>query len=67
MAKKLGITTDELIDKLVKSEYLKKDIGWLIFPHSYYLTEKGKNAGIEETEISFTNEDRFLYPENISF
>ncbi len=67
LAKKLGITTDELIDKLVKSEYLKKDIGWLIFPHSYYLTEKGKNAGIEETEISFTNEDRFLYPENISF
>ncbi|MCX7068200.1 MAG: phospholipase D family protein [Methylococcales bacterium] len=67
LAKKLGITIDELIDKLVTSEYLKQDMGWLIFPHSYYLTEKGKNAGIEETEISFTNEDRFIYPENIKF
>jgi hypothetical protein len=67
LAKKRGITTDEFIDKMVKSDYLIKEIGWLFFPDGYYLTEKGKSVGIEEQEDNFIHESRFLYPENIKF
>lgn len=67
LAKKLGITTNEVINKLVKSDYLKQEIGKFIFPDKYYLTEKGGRVGIEEQDTGFTHEERFLYPENIQF
>jgi hypothetical protein len=67
LAKRKGITTNEVIDKLVKSGYLKKEIGRLISPDKYYLTEKGINIGIEEKDSGSIREVRFIYPENIQF